>query len=102
MTDIERMAREAGCFTPGASRNYWAVTEPALERFAALVRAQAREDAARVCSGIAAGYAGYARRLAGQHATHAAGQRDGSNECAAAIRALATPATAAQSPQAAP
>lgn len=46
MTDpatIERLAREAGCFTPGYSRNYWAVTEPALARFAALIEAHERE-----------------------------------------------------------
>ncbi len=43
MTDpatIDRLAREAGCFTPGYSRNYWAVTEPALARFAALIEAR--------------------------------------------------------------
>ena len=40
---LERWAREAGCFTPGASRNYWAVTEPSLARFAELVRADERE-----------------------------------------------------------
>lgn len=45
-----------------------------------------RERCARLCDGIAAGYTGAARRLDGQHATHAAGQRDGANECAAAIR----------------
>ena len=43
--DIERMAREAGCFTPGASRNYWAVTDPMLARFAALVQANALSEA---------------------------------------------------------
>lgn len=45
-----------------------------------------RERCAHVCKGIAAGYAGQARRLKGEYATHAAGQRDGANECAAAIR----------------
>ena len=45
--DIERMARAAGCFTPGASRNYWAVTDPMLARFAALVQAAERERCAR-------------------------------------------------------
>jgi hypothetical protein len=45
-----------------------------------------RERCANICDGIGAGYTGAARRLDGQHATHAAGQRDGSNECAAAIR----------------
>lgn len=44
---IERLAREAGCFTPGYSRNYWAVTEPALARFAALIEAHALERAAK-------------------------------------------------------
>lgn len=51
VADIERMAREAGAFPPGRDRNHWAVTEPALARFAALVRAQALEDAARVAEG---------------------------------------------------
>lgn len=49
MNEIERMAREAGCFTPGASRNYWAVTDPALARFAGLVRAAERERCANLC-----------------------------------------------------
>jgi len=48
-------------------------------------RAAERERCAHVCKGIAAGYTGEARRLKGEHATHAAGQRDGANECAAAI-----------------
>ena len=51
--DIERMAREAGCFTPGASRNYWAVTDPMLARFAALVQAAERERCADLCDGTA-------------------------------------------------
>ena len=55
---------------------------PAIE---AAVAAE-RERCARICDGIGAGYTGAARRLDGRHATHAAGQRDGSNECAAAIR----------------
>ena len=46
--DIERMAREAGCFTPGASRNYWAATDPMLARFAALVQAAERARWAEV------------------------------------------------------
>jgi len=52
------------------------------------IEAQAaeRDRCASICDGIGAGYAGAARRLGGQHATHAAGQRDGANECAAAIR----------------
>lgn len=45
-----------------------------------------RERCASVCDGIAAGYAGAARRLDGKNSTHAAGQRDGANECAATIR----------------
>ena len=45
-----------------------------------------RERCASICAGIGAGYTGAARRLDGQHATHAAGQRDGANECAAEIR----------------
>jgi hypothetical protein len=45
-----------------------------------------RERCASICDGIGATYTGAARRLDGQHATHAAGQRDGANECAAEIR----------------
>lgn len=52
MDEIERMAREAGCFTPGANRNYWAVTDPALARFAELVRAQEQERCAKVCESM--------------------------------------------------
>ncbi len=51
-------------------------------------RADERERCAMVCDGIWAGYTGEARRLEGKHATHAAGRRDGANECAAAIRAI--------------
>jgi hypothetical protein len=53
---------------------------------AATALAAERERCASICDGIGAGYTGAARRLEGQHATHAAGQRDGANECAAAIR----------------
>jgi hypothetical protein len=42
----------------------------------------------QICAGIGATYTGEARRLQGQHATHAAGQRDGANECAAAIKGM--------------
>jgi len=51
----------------------------------ALVKAE-RERCASLCDGIGATYTGQARRLEGQHATHAAGRRDGANECAATIR----------------
>lgn len=51
----------------------------------AAVKAE-RERCASVCRGIAAGYAGTARRLAiDVHSAHAAGQRDGANECTAEI-----------------
>lgn len=52
MTETERMAREAGCFTPGANRNYWAVTNEALARFAELVRAAERERCAKLCEAM--------------------------------------------------
>lgn len=46
-----------------------------------------RERCAHVCAGIAAGYAGTARRLINDvHSAHASGQRDGANQCAAEIR----------------
>ena len=60
----------------------------AIERYGAECRRQALEDAAHTLAGIGAGYAGAARRLSGREATHAAGQRDGANECAAAVRSL--------------
>jgi hypothetical protein len=49
-----------------------------------------REACAAECAGIYAGHAAEARRLEGREATHAAGQRDGANECAAAIRSRST------------
>lgn len=55
MTDIERMAREAGMHNDGQwwfdgdSNAQCDVSTAALARFAALVRAQALADAARVC-----------------------------------------------------
>ena len=47
MTDaeIERLALAAGCFTPGASRNYWAITDQMLRRFAALAQEVERNNA---------------------------------------------------------
>ena len=78
MTDIERMAREAGMHNDGQwwfdgdSNAQCDVSTVALTRFAALVRAQALEDAARVCEAIVA---------ANEYAY--------ADECAAAIRALA-------------
>jgi len=45
-----------------------------------------RERCARICDGIGATHTGEARRLQGRHATHAAGRREGANECAAEIR----------------
>ncbi len=50
------------------------------------IRAEERARCASICDGIGATYTGEARRLQGQHATHAAGRRDGANECAAEIR----------------
>jgi hypothetical protein len=49
-----------------------------------------REACAAACAGIYAGHAAAARRLEDREATHAAGQRDGANECAAAIRSRST------------
>ena len=77
----------------GPSADYSERTEPhyradTVRRLLAECRRQALEDAAHTLAGIGAGYAGAARRLSGREATHAAGQRDGANECAAAVRAL--------------
>ena len=46
MTDdeIERLALAAGCFTPGASRNYWAITDKMLRRFAELAQEAGRNN----------------------------------------------------------
>ena len=71
-----------------ASRDLTARELRAIEQWGQEVRRQALEDAAHTLAGIGAGYAGAARRLSGREATHAAGQRDGANECAAAVRAL--------------
>jgi len=47
MTDdeIERLALAAGCFTPGALRNYWAITDQMLRRFAELSQEVERNNA---------------------------------------------------------
>lgn len=47
--NIEALAREAGGSPPDQRRNFWEFLPEALTRFAALVRAQALDDAARVC-----------------------------------------------------
>ena len=43
--DIKRLALAAGCFTPGASRNYWAITDQMLRRFAELAQEIERNNA---------------------------------------------------------
>lgn len=59
----------------------------AVRAYAAQEVAAERERCAHVCACIAAGHAGTARRLKSDvHSAHASGQRDGANECAAAIR----------------
>ena len=47
MTDdeIERLALAAGCYPPGASRNYWAITDQMLRRFAELAQEIERNNA---------------------------------------------------------
>lgn len=49
--DIIRMAREAGATRdhPEMLPNFWTLTNPDLERFAALVAAAEREACAKVC-----------------------------------------------------
>lgn len=54
MSDIERMAREAGAgfddeFQCLGSNPMWLMTPAELERFAALIRAEERERCAKVC-----------------------------------------------------
>ena len=63
-------------------QQWLAIVKEAVER--------EREECAAECAGIYAGHAAEARRLEGREATHAAGQRDGANECAAAIRSRST------------
>lgn len=73
--DVERIAREAGCFTPGASRNYWAVTDPMLRKFAELVQAEQRERCATAIEALAEGWGDqaeeYGMRLAASEARKA-------------------------------
>jgi len=64
---IERLAREAGLADFGG----W--TEASVERFAALIRAEVLEESAKVCDNLDDGQVG---------------NFDGSERCAAAIRAL--------------
>lgn len=47
--NIEALAREAGGSPPNQRRNFWEFLPADLTRFAALIRAQALDDAARVC-----------------------------------------------------
>ena len=63
-------------------QQWLAIVKEAVER--------EREACAAECAGIYAAHAAAARRLEGREATHAAGQRDGANECAAAIRSRST------------
>lgn len=50
MTDLERMADEAGAFMPS---EYWSGTIYELARFADLIRADERERCAKICDGLA-------------------------------------------------
>lgn len=91
MINIRKLAEQAGGNTvvvgiPDGPMTcfLFSVESNALQRFADLVL----EEAAHMCSGIAAGYTGKSRKLEGAKAAHAAGQRDGANECASTIRAL--------------
>ncbi len=97
MTTLEQMAREAGIvrydvaplgstedMVPG-SYGPWVLYED-LEKFAALIRAQALEEAARVCED-------HAKDTEPPHKSHEDTYKDGwldaSNECGWSIRALA-------------
>ena len=72
-------------YTP-AGAVWTAYSADDMRAYAAGAVAAERERCARICDGIGATYTGEARRLQGRHATRAAGQRDGANECAAEIR----------------
>ena len=79
--DLERMAREAGCFTPGRAPDHWGVSDAALARFAGLVEARALERAAKACAAV---YAERSRTFCGFNADEA----EALEQAAAAIRAL--------------
>ena len=51
--DIKRLALAAGCFTPGASRNYWAITDQMLRRFAELIQAAEQKRWSDAVAGVA-------------------------------------------------
>lgn len=79
--DIIRMAREAGAITSGHPEEWdvWVFQDPAIQRFANLVAAAEREECAKVCDDL---------ELPEHHeGTWAAGWSDGTDDCAAAIRA---------------
>jgi hypothetical protein len=81
MNTIE-LAKRAGIFTP--SGHCATVTIEVAERFAALVRAAALEEAERECYRVGAN----AFQDDGLDDLYESGINSGSNRCAAAIRAL--------------
>ena len=87
--NIEELARRAGFdgFVITARDDYddREACDYYREQLTAFARLVA-EECAKVCAGIGAGHAAATRRQDGRVATHAAGQRDGANECATAIR----------------
>lgn len=93
MKTLEQLAREAGATAyawfdetgQNVKLTKLEFTPEQIARFRAAVRAEALEEAAHICNAIAAGHAAATRRSDARVATHAAGQRDGANECAAAI-----------------
>lgn len=112
--DIERMAREAGIQDPYTYHGDpdavtpWICATEDLARFAALVRAQALEDAARMADKHSFAPHPYGMQATNPPALAMMGNQSTpamaatASTIARAIRALATQATAAQSPQAAP
>lgn len=88
---VERLARGAG-FDPIAFEQPEGYdggeTKARFERFAAAVRAEALEEAARVCDSVEDSEWHSFKRGAGRGDPQCQGQSDGASQCAAAIRAL--------------
>lgn len=86
--DVIRWAREAGgCDIAMNGWTSWVGTGTTefLTRFAALVRAQALEDAAKVCEAIRDEYQRRESLLFSENKTDA---QEGADDCAAAIRGM--------------
>jgi len=82
--NISELAREARLAEPSHPFNPWGASNEALERFAALVRTAALEEAAGVCDREAR----HAYRNDGFDNSYETGKSVAAKNCAAAIRQL--------------